>query len=52
MKMNPTKIAGLALSVLGAAISIATSALDDKKRDETIKEEVAKAVSDLTKKES
>lgn len=38
------KIAGIALSVAGAGISLAMSALDDKKLDAKVAEKVAEAL--------
>lgn len=51
-KVNLMKIAGVALPLLGAGLSLATSWLEDKKLDDKITEKVAEAVIKSTDKES
>lgn len=44
MNQKVMKIAGIALSVVGAGVSLAMNALDDKKLDAKVAEKVAEAL--------
>lgn len=44
MNINLKKIAGIVIPIVGAAVSLASNWLDDKKLDEKVAEEVAKAL--------
>ena len=48
MNINWSKVAGVALTILGAGVSVASGLLEDKKMDEKIAEKVTEA---LTKKD-
>ena len=43
MNINLKKVASIVIPILGAGISLASNWLDDKKLDEKVAEEVAKA---------
>lgn len=49
MKPIVTKIASIALPIIGAGVSLATGWLDDKKLDEKVAEKVAEALRNQTK---
>ena len=44
-KINIVKIAGIALPVIGAVLSLATNWVEDKKLDDKITEKVSEALS-------
>lgn len=46
MNMNKGKVIGLALSVVGAIVQVATSLHDKKQMEETIKDMVDKAIAE------
>ena len=46
---DPMKIAGLALAAVGAVVSIAQAIVGEKKQQQVIAEEVAKAVAKIEK---
>lgn len=49
MKPNWTKVASIALPIIGAGVSLATNWLDDKKLDETVAKKVAEALQNQAK---
>lgn len=49
MKPNWMKIAGVVLPIVGAGVSLLTSALDDKKLDEKVANSVAEALKNQAK---
>lgn len=51
MKLNWTKVAGVALTLVGAGVSVASGLLEDKKLDNKVAEKVAEALT-KTEKES
>lgn len=50
INMNVLKIGGIVLTVLGGIAGIGGDLISKKLRDETIKEEVAKQIAELTTK--
>lgn len=49
MKIDVKKVLGIALPIVGAGLSLATTWFDDKKLDDKVAEKVAKALETQTK---
>lgn len=47
--MNKLKIAGLALTVIGAVVNVAAAAVNEKQTDNNITDKINKAIADLNK---
>lgn len=52
MVLNWTKIAGVALTLVGAGVSVASGMLEDKKLDNKVAEKVAEALTKSSNEEA
>ena len=52
MALNWTKLAGIALTLIGAGVSVANGVLEDKKLDNKVTEKVAEALTKSSNEEA